>query len=313
VHNTNTGNDLGLHLDGEHIPVMRGLEGGERSQEDYAFVHTESHKEFMDLLLEKRKQLESNVSRKQREKRSMEKRAAEESKKAEDSKAAAKKEGKKMAETSEKDREGERDKEKEAEKESSKLAKSGAKSSLASMTKLPDSTVATAMECGFKPVYLPNSSQPCQCSACVGAIAAIVTADHMRPLNPTDPSATTVTIKSSLCSHLSPSHSHTSSEKGKTDEKNKDQRSVTNGNKKTTTTTTPLSKEGLWQNWMSTSGSAQLESEAHLHNGTPHTSHHHYSHYYHGDGMEGDSGYGDSLKSGLLFHVCMIKSVSPYR
>ena len=175
THATHTGNDLGLHLDGEHMPVMRGLEGGERSRDDYAFVHTDSHKEFMDLLLEKRKQLESNVSRKQREKRSMEKRAAEECKKMEDSQAAAKTEGKKVAETSEKEREREKEKEKEAEETSkpTKTSSSGAKSSLASMTKLPDST---AMECGFKPVYLPNSSQPCQCSACVGAIAAIVTA-----------------------------------------------------------------------------------------------------------------------------------------
>lgn len=30
--------------------------------------------------------------------------------------------------------------------------------------------------------------------------------------------------------------------------------------------TSPLSKEGLWQNWMSTSGSAQLESESHIAN-----------------------------------------------
>ena len=26
----------------------------------------------------------------------------------------------------------------------------------------------------FKPVYLSNSSQPCQCSACVGAVAATI-------------------------------------------------------------------------------------------------------------------------------------------
>lgn len=59
----------------------------------------------------------------------------------------------------------------------------------------------------------------------------------------------------------------------------------------------PLSKEGLWQNWMSTSGCAQLESEVHLHNGSLHATHSHYSHYHYGDGAEGDSGYGDSLKS----------------
>ena len=28
---------------------------------------------------------------------------------------------------------------------------------------------------GFTPVYLSNSSQPCQCSACVGAMAASIT------------------------------------------------------------------------------------------------------------------------------------------
>ena len=29
--------------------------------------------------------------------------------------------------------------------------------------------------CTFKPVFLPNTSQPCQCSACVGAMAATIT------------------------------------------------------------------------------------------------------------------------------------------
>ena len=47
----------------------------------------------------------------------------------------------------------------------------GGKPSLASMTQLPESPELY----GFKPVYLPNSSQPCQCSACVGAVAALVT------------------------------------------------------------------------------------------------------------------------------------------
>ena len=28
---------------------------------------------------------------------------------------------------------------------------------------------------GFRPVYLTNSAQPCQCSACVGAMAATIT------------------------------------------------------------------------------------------------------------------------------------------
>ena len=43
----------------------------------------------------------------------------------------------------------------------------------------------------------------------------------------------------------------------------------------------PLSKEGLWQNWMSTSGSAQLESEAnHVH---PSGSVHHHHHHHHGN------------------------------
>ena len=31
----------------------------------------------------------------------------------------------------------------------------------------------------------------------------------------------------------------------------------------------PLSKEGLWQNWMSTSGSAQLENESYMANNHP--------------------------------------------
>ena len=58
--------------------------------------------------------------------------------------------------------------------------------------------------------------------------------DHTRPLNPTDPSATSVTIESSLCSHLSSStpHTHTSSEKRKADEKTKEHKTVASGNKK---------------------------------------------------------------------------------
>ena len=52
---------------------MRTLKSGEKTAEDYAFVHTDSHKEFMDLLLEKRKHLETLVSNKQREKRAKEK------------------------------------------------------------------------------------------------------------------------------------------------------------------------------------------------------------------------------------------------
>lgn len=62
------GSDIGLEHDVEEpIPPMQEL--NDSSREDYGFIHTESHKQFMDLLLEKRKQLENSVSAKQREKR----------------------------------------------------------------------------------------------------------------------------------------------------------------------------------------------------------------------------------------------------
>lgn len=63
------GDDLGLDSDPSHLelPPMNPLSTSHKTPEDYVFVHTDSHREFMDLLLEKRKQLESNISSKERE------------------------------------------------------------------------------------------------------------------------------------------------------------------------------------------------------------------------------------------------------
>lgn len=52
----------------EDTPPMKRLNSGACTQEDYLFVHTDSHKEFMELLLEKRKRLETTISNKLREK-----------------------------------------------------------------------------------------------------------------------------------------------------------------------------------------------------------------------------------------------------
>lgn len=266
------GSDLGLSQEGGHAPTMRGLETGDKSREDYAFIQTDSHKEFMDLLLEKRKALETAVSSKQREKR-----AAEE---------ALRKEGaaKESAEKSDKT------------PPTSHASPISSKSSLASMTRLPDP--APLDPPGFKPVYLPNSSQPCQCSTCVGAMAAFVTGEQPRPLNPTDPLATTVTIESTL----KPSQLHPSSSdvRPHQEERHKATGDKLVTGKKSMTTTSPISKEGVWQNWMS---AGHMETEAQLQNGTltphpHHHHHHHHAHHYHGDGVDGaDSGYSDSLKS----------------
>ena len=60
------GDDLGLDVDSIHndgAPVKRINQDG-CTEEDYLFVHTDSHKEFMELLLEKRKKLESDVTAK---------------------------------------------------------------------------------------------------------------------------------------------------------------------------------------------------------------------------------------------------------
>ena len=53
-----------------------------------------------------------------------------------------------------------------------------------------------------------------------------------------------------------------------------------------TGSTPPLSKEGLWQNWMSTSGSAQLES-------TSTSSHHHHHHTCHSENGDHTHSYPD--------------------
>ena len=91
----------------------------------------------------------------------------------------------------------------------------------ADSSKRPFSPCVGSEFTSFTPVYLPNSSQPCQCSACVGAIAASITKvtspwqhrgdyvvitrrqESTRPLNPTDPSGSEVTIQSSLDQVLS--------------------------------------------------------------------------------------------------------------
>lgn len=63
------GDDLGLDSDYNklNLPPMNPLSSSHKTAEDYVFVHTDSHREFMDLLLEKRKQLESNISSRQRD------------------------------------------------------------------------------------------------------------------------------------------------------------------------------------------------------------------------------------------------------
>ncbi len=73
-----SGDELGLESEVNGAPPMKTLSSGDKSVEDYMFVHTDSHKEFMDLLLEKRKQLESLVSSKQRDRKAKEEVANEE-------------------------------------------------------------------------------------------------------------------------------------------------------------------------------------------------------------------------------------------
>ena len=56
---------------------MNPLSANHKTPEDYVFVHTDSHREFMDLLLEKRKQLESTISQKEKERRNLKKEASD--------------------------------------------------------------------------------------------------------------------------------------------------------------------------------------------------------------------------------------------
>ena len=51
----------GIHND---IAPAKRINHDGCTEDDYLFVHTDSHKEFMELLLEKRKKLESDVTAK---------------------------------------------------------------------------------------------------------------------------------------------------------------------------------------------------------------------------------------------------------
>ena len=51
----------GIHNDA--APIKRVNQDG-CTEDDYLFIHTDSHKKFMELLLEKRKKLESDVTAK---------------------------------------------------------------------------------------------------------------------------------------------------------------------------------------------------------------------------------------------------------
>lgn len=48
---------------------MNPLSSKTKSHSDYVFVHTDSHREFMDLLLEKRKELEEAITSKEKARR----------------------------------------------------------------------------------------------------------------------------------------------------------------------------------------------------------------------------------------------------
>lgn len=132
----------------------------------------------------------------------------------------------------------------------------------------------------FKPLYLSKGSKPCQCSACVGAVATIITPNYQKGLNGT--SSSTITIECSLSTHLE-SDQKSSTTTGDTDLLVRSKTSNVNVTfdiaNTSESSTSPLSKEGLWQNWMSTSGSAQLENESHVANGNHHHGSYHHCHY----------------------------------
>lgn len=65
------------HID---VPPMNPLSASHKTPEDYVFVHTDSHREFMDLLLEKRKQLENAISSREKETKEDRKKESKQSK-----------------------------------------------------------------------------------------------------------------------------------------------------------------------------------------------------------------------------------------
>lgn len=67
------GDNLGLEIDPSHLimPPVNVVSNGNKTPEDYVFTHTNSHHEFMDLLLEKRKQLENTIISNEQERRNL--------------------------------------------------------------------------------------------------------------------------------------------------------------------------------------------------------------------------------------------------
>lgn len=65
------GDDLGMEKHPDHFnpSPVNTTSSGSRTAEDYVFMHTNSHHEFMDLLLEKRKQLEDTIISNEKERR----------------------------------------------------------------------------------------------------------------------------------------------------------------------------------------------------------------------------------------------------
>jgi len=64
------GDTLGLESDHIHSDSP-SVSKSHKTREDYIFVHTDSHREFMDLLLEKRKCLENSIITDEEERRNM--------------------------------------------------------------------------------------------------------------------------------------------------------------------------------------------------------------------------------------------------
>ena len=60
-------------MDASHLDLlaMNQLSASHKTPDDYVFVHTDSHHEFMDLLLEKRKQLESTIISSEQDRRNL--------------------------------------------------------------------------------------------------------------------------------------------------------------------------------------------------------------------------------------------------
>ncbi|KAL5503631.1 hypothetical protein EMCRGX_G010609 [Ephydatia muelleri] len=194
-------------------------------QEEYALIHPEGHKEFMDLLFEKRRLLDTMSAKPKDKHRAV-------------------------------DHYGNHC-DQHCNHTHSERCHNGQKSHAHSeMMKADPTRGSKPLGGGFKPVYLNGSTQPCFCSACIGAMATAYSSDSLhRPLNPTDPTFGLATIEGSLSAQLNGD--------GEEEDRPPDVVSRSGEEGRAKVIAGALTKEGLWHNWVTTTSGSSAEGGTH--------------------------------------------------